>query len=56
MWLVILFCTALVLQGRFNVLVKSLYIDLGEDLEFRTHVNPTLTRKLVWPMLMFYPH
>ena len=32
----------------FNVLVKSLHEDLGSW----THVNSTLTRKLVWPTLI----
>ena len=33
MWVVILFYTIFVLQVRFNVLVGSIYENLGEDLD-----------------------
>ena len=40
----------------FSVLVESHHEDLGEDQRPWTHINSTLTRKLVWLMLIFHPN
>jgi hypothetical protein len=49
---IILYYAAFSLQRIFNVLVGSLLKDLREDLGSWTHINSTLTRKLVWPTLI----
>ena len=52
MWAVCLFCATFVLQVTSDVLVGSLHEGLGKDLGFRTQVDSTLTRKLVWHVVI----
>jgi hypothetical protein len=47
MLVIILVSATFVLQVIFNVLVGSLYEDLGEDLGSWAHINSTLTRKII---------
>ena len=47
-WVIILFCATFVLKLIFNVLVGNLHENPGSW----THMKSTLTRKLVWPMLI----
>ena len=54
MWAISLFCATFVLQVTFDVLVRSLHEALGNDLESRTQVNSTLTRKFVWSALIIF--
>jgi hypothetical protein len=57
MWVITLLCATFVfVLLNFNVLVKSLREDLGEDPRSCTHVNSTLTTKLVWPTLIISTH
>ena len=52
MWVIIIFCTTLLLQTIFNVLVESIHEDFRENPRSWTHVNSTLTRKLATPTLI----
>ena len=56
MWMIILFGVNFVLELIFNVALWSLREDSGEGPESLTTAIPTLTRKLVWPKLVFHPH
>ena len=57
MWAIILCHATFVLKLIFNVLVDNLHEDLGEcPRSWTTHMNSALTRKLVWPALIFHPH
>ena len=55
MWAINLYCATFVLQVIFNVLVGSLYEDLGEDPRSWTHKIFNLTRKLVWSIHANFP-
>ena len=39
-----------------EVLVGIIHENLEKDMGYRIHINASLTRNLVWPMLIFQPH